>query len=346
MRALGEGLEAQTGWDYKVKQLVHKKTELFLHLFSRPTLLGVQPAARAVLAPPWPELVISAGRRNELVALWIKARSPATRLVHIGRPWCHPGRFDLVVTTPQYRLEGFPNVLVNQLPLHRVDGELERGRAAWAEAFAHLCPPRTVLLVGGNSGAYVFDRQQAARLAQQTNALAKAAGGSLLVSTSARTPPVFVDALLTALDSPAVVYRWGDAGANPYYGLLAWGDRFIVTEDSVSMLAEALATGKPVAVFRIDALAGARGPWWANPGHYAWKPLTHRLAMAFAPARYHRDVRRLQQGLVDVGRSGWLDDAGTGTRTPPARAHVDVAAVCQRDLAATVARTLNLLQTG
>ena len=153
-----------------------------------------------------------------------------------------------------------------------------------------------------------------------------------------------------------MVYRWGDAGANPYYGLLAWGDRFIVTEDSVSMLAETLATGKPVAVFRIDALAGARGPWWANPGHYAWKPLTHRLAMAFAPARYHRDVRRLQQGLVDVGRSGWLDDAGTGT--PASRADVDdddvgdvgdeedVAAVSQRDLAATVARTLTLLEPG
>lgn len=38
---------------------------------------------------------------------------------------------------------------------------------------------------------------------------------------------------------------------NPYFGLLALADAIIVTSDSVSMVSEACATGKPVHVFNM-----------------------------------------------------------------------------------------------
>ena len=39
-------------------------------------------------------------------------------------------------------------------------------------------------------------------------------------------------------------------GKNPYLGILAHADCFIVTGDSVNMVSEAIATGKPVHVFK------------------------------------------------------------------------------------------------
>jgi hypothetical protein len=51
--------------------------------------------------------------------------------------------------------------------------------------------------------------------------------------------------LATAL-APAGAWLWDGAGENPYFGLLALADAIVVTEDSVSMVSEAVATAAPV----------------------------------------------------------------------------------------------------
>src|SRR5262245_38399921 len=57
------------------------------------------------LEPPWPALVIAAGRRCVPVARWIQRKSGRrTRLVQIGRPRAPLDWFDLVIATPQYGL--------------------------------------------------------------------------------------------------------------------------------------------------------------------------------------------------------------------------------------------------
>ena len=75
-------------------------------------------AASDALEPPWLDLLLTAGRRNELVARWVRNASGGTsRLVHVGRPWSSPMHFDLVVSNRQYLLESCGNVIVNDLPL-------------------------------------------------------------------------------------------------------------------------------------------------------------------------------------------------------------------------------------
>ncbi|MGC8476965.1 MAG: ELM1/GtrOC1 family putative glycosyltransferase [Acetobacteraceae bacterium] len=39
---------------------------------------------------------------------------------------------------------------------------------------------------------------------------------------------------------------WDGSGENPYFGMLALADAIVVTEDSVSMVSEAVATAAPV----------------------------------------------------------------------------------------------------
>lgn len=310
VQALGAGVAAHTGWDYTVKQLKHHYGELLLHITSRPTLLGITAASRDSLRAPWPKLVISAGRRNELVAQWLKRQSPQTRLVHIGRPWCHPRRFDQIVATDQYLLNGYPNVLSNELPLHTLTPEiLESAKERWRDTLNPVTNPRTVLLLGGNSGSYVLDARQAEQLAERLSALSP---GGLIISSSRRTPEAFLDRLLALVPTPELLYRWGEAGDNPYPGLLAWADRLIVTEDSVSMTAEALMTGAPVFIAPIDSARPEDGSrWWLRRSNYNWKALSHRLGMSLAPERFHRDVRRFHWRLVDAGKAAWLGDAPT-----------------------------------
>ena len=105
-------------------------------------------------------------------------------------------------------------------------------------------------MIGGNSGPFSFDRAAGERLARQASALANARGGSLLVSTSARTQPPAVDAFMEAVSRAAHIYRWqkGDPD-NPYFAFLGLASEIVVTGDSMSMLAEACATHKRVHIF-------------------------------------------------------------------------------------------------
>ena len=159
-------------------------------LFRGSDLRGVDRAASDPLAPPWPDLVLSMGMRNEPVCRWIRDQSGGrTRIVHLGRLWSDPAQFDLVITTPQYRVPERDNVLRNALPLHGFGPERLRAAAAlWAPRLAHLPRPYLTVNIGGTSGPYAFGPRAADRLVREAVALARARGASLLVSSSARTP--------------------------------------------------------------------------------------------------------------------------------------------------------------
>lgn len=292
------------------KLLVFRRWELLLHARPRPTLAALDRVASDALEPPWPDLVLTAGRRNELVARWIRdASGGRSRLVHVGRPWSNPRRFDLVVSNRQYWLDAGANVIVNDLPLTDLTAaSLDPERQLWGTHWAPLPRPWTVLLVGGDSGPLVFTPEHARELARQINARIAQTGGSLLLTTSSRTPARSADALLATLKAPAFVYRWPSSVANPFRGLLACGDEFVVTADSMSMLTEACATAKPVYLF--DYSDAARG--WLTRSAYRWKPFVHRLAMSIGPVRMRRDVGRIHAALLDAGRIRRIDAVGAG----------------------------------
>jgi len=198
------------GWPFEVKHLAYRRTELTTNLLLRVTLAGVVKSRSFPLAPPWPELVLTAGRRNEPVARWIKAKSGGrTRLVHLGRPWAPVERFDLVITTPQYFVPEARNVLTIGMPLHGITPEvLQSAASQWEPRLAHFPRPRIAVLVGGSSPPYRFGVKEAAELGRLLEAKAAATKGSLLVTTSARTDRRAATALQAELCGPHWVHRW------------------------------------------------------------------------------------------------------------------------------------------
>ena len=304
-------LADELGWPCERKTVLARSWEILVQLARRPTLAGIDRSRSSTLRAPWPDLVITAGRRNEPVARWIREQSGGRcALVHVGRPWSDLGCWDLVITTPLYFLPVAPNVLHNELPLHRLlPGELEAAALALAPRIADLSRPLIAILVGGDSGRFVFTPEKGEALGRAAVALARVRGASLLLTNSPRTPAGAWRALREAISVPAYTWSFGDADDNPYRGFLASADEFIVTGESMSMLAEATAMGRPVHVFDVG---DGEQAWWRHAHNYRVKPLSHHLAMAVGPRQLRRDVGRIQQALVESGRANWLGQPGAG----------------------------------
>src|SRR3954464_3094989 len=68
--------------------------------FMRCGLQGVSVRSRALIAPPWPDLVICVGYASVPLARHIRRESAGrTKLVHIGNPRARIADFDLQITT-------------------------------------------------------------------------------------------------------------------------------------------------------------------------------------------------------------------------------------------------------
>ena len=191
------------------------------------------------------------------MALWIQEQSRrSTRLVLIGWPRRLARRFDLIVTSAQYRAGDHSNVLQLGLPLMRVDhAAVEAATRAWQPRFAALPRPLTALLVGGPTKPVRFDAAVARDLALRTAAIRD--GGTIYATTSRRTPAAVVEALGASLPPGSRLFRWRpDAPDNPYTALLGLADRFVVTSDSITMGVEVARLGRPLAIYSLPPAPG------------------------------------------------------------------------------------------
>ena len=242
------------------------------------------------LDPPWPDLVITIGRRPSMVALWIAEQSGGrTRLVLVGKPSGLMERFDLVIAGAEAQLPPLPNVLAITLPLMRIDpARLAAAADLWRARLAALPRPLTGFLIGGPTGPFRYDMTVAERLLELVNQTARA-GGTPYLTTSRRTPPDLIEALRPALPEAARLFQWTpDATDNPYLGLLALADGFVVTGDSISMMVEIARLGHPLAI--LDLPTGRLGGF-----DQLRRTLTGRL---FAPAARPGGVRQRLAGLL------------------------------------------------
>ena len=319
------------GWPFEVKRMVYRRIEELLRLLGLASLAGVDAERSSEIAPPWPDLVICAGRGAEAVAFWIrKHANPKLRIVFIGTPWADPSKFDLVITTPQYGLPQADNILHNDLPAHgvtpqKIAVEVEH----WRSRLAHLPEPRIALLAGGRSGPYTFNAERAARLGLEASELARSRGGSLLVTTSARTGAEATASLASAITVPHHFHRWEKTrGDNPFLAILGLSERIIVTADSISMLAEACASGKPVELYDIEHGPQAMRAEEQKPASHGRLPPIHwrgrsldttgfRLLMKFAPIRWSRDLRIVHHRLIAAGLVNWFGEAAPSPQSQP-----------------------------
>jgi mitochondrial fission protein ELM1 len=293
------------------------------------------------LEPPWPDLIITIGRRPSMAALWVQEQSGGrTKLVLVGKPSGMMERFDLVVAGAEAQLPPLANVLAIDLPLMRVDEAAVAAAAeAWRPRLADLPRPLIAFLVGGPTGPFVFDQAATGRLIALAADVTKL-GGTAYVTTSRRTPAEVVERLETELPGSARLFRWAaDATDNPYLGLLGLADGFVVTGDSVSMMVEIARLGRPLAILdlpqgRLGALDQTRRTLTrhlfepaSDPTHPGLRQRVAATVHRVGLLTHTRDFRAFHHMLVDRGLAVW---AGQPLRPPTGPAGDDLSLVVSR----------------
>jgi mitochondrial fission protein ELM1 len=251
--ALGESLAAGSGWQAEIKTVSPDLRQAGKRLWPRKPSLDV--FAASGMTPPWPDVVIGCGRTPCIVAQWLKELS-GDRAVHVqlGRLGVKPRAIDLVLETAQYGVTPTANMLSLTLPIVRRDPAREAAAvAAWEKQLADLPRPWLGVLVGGPASPIPFDAADGSRLLRRMTELKRSLGGSLLIAYGPRTPNPVREILELGLsgDPEHRVFGWPPPQPNPYPALLALADRFLVTCDSASMIADACVTGKPVEIFAL-----------------------------------------------------------------------------------------------
>jgi mitochondrial fission protein ELM1/uncharacterized membrane protein YkvA (DUF1232 family) len=283
--------------------------------FLGPSFLTLDPPSRRRLAGPWPDYVIAIGRWSVPVARAIKARSGGkTRIIFLGNPRVDPRHFDLVSATSDYLFPRGYNVVVTPLPLALppIPAEPDTTEPDWSRDLPH---PRTLLLIGASVKYWMLSESDLRTALLRLIRKANEDGGSVLVSGSPRTP----DALLDVARRTLAEARHGQLAPSRSGGLAALfqaADEIFVTGDSMSMVTEAILTGKPVGLLPLAPSARGRrklGPAFAAEGSRSRR----------------RDLRRFWSDLWAQGLAGTLaaPKATTAARSAALAAHLAMMAL-------------------
>ncbi len=329
---VARALEARHGWKSALRHLEMQPKFVLGKPRVGPTLYHLDPARSDPLEPPWPDLILTSGRRPANAALWIKQQSGGrAKIVLLGKPSGWMAHFDLIVTSAETLPAPYDNVLHIGLPLMDVDpARLEEGEARWRADLAPLPRPLTAFLIGGPTNPFRYTAAVQARLRRRIEEVLDAGGTAYLVG-SRRTPPGFMEGLARGFDGMVQVFDWAQAtGENPYAGLLALADRFVVTGDSISMQVEVVRLGKPLEIVplptgwlgRLDNGRRRLSAWLFQPrrdGRHMAETARITLARLLYRLKLLPQTRHFpafHQMLIERGLASWIGEDTTPVSEP------------------------------
>ncbi len=253
------GIVERLGYPYELKKVHYTNSVHLPNLLRGKSLRGIHTEKSDVLEAPYPDVVVTAGRRIAPAALYIKRQHPDVFLVHSMSPGIARKDFDILALPSHDRVANNDNIIRTLGAPHHVTPEkLAEAEAALAPRIAGYPGFRIGVLLGGHAAHARMKEQDIETLLFHLQRIAGMA--SLLVTTSRRTPVFAADMIEAALkERPHFLYRYGvSEGENPYLGILASSDVLIVTGESISMCSEACATGKPVYIYAPERMLSAK----------------------------------------------------------------------------------------
>lgn len=201
--------------------------------------------------PSKPDLVIGSGGGVQW-AVAALARKHGAFSIYLGSPRAIPvGDYGLVLHyVAELAAQGV--CLLPMMPGPITPAKIQTAADQFVQQGPELTGSMACCLVGGDGSGYQWGEADGALLAARLNRWSSEYKVRWLITTSRRTPRAMEDALRAQLLAENVADAcWAGAGDNrrvvaAYLGL---AERALVSEDSMSMVHEALASEKPVAVF-------------------------------------------------------------------------------------------------
>ena len=200
-----------------------------------------------VLAAPYPDICLASGRRTVPYLRALKTRSPDTFCVYFKDPRTKRSGADMLVTMVHDCLSG-PTIFTTRTTPHKLTTSvLDAARAVPLAEIDALPRPRVAVLIGGDSRHHSFSNANIGELLSHLKTL-QSGGASLMITISRRTPIALQNKIfsLRALENVLV---WDGREPNPLAQYLAHAEAVVVTSDSINMVGEAAASGKPIHLF-------------------------------------------------------------------------------------------------
>ena len=214
--------------------------------------LDARSQGRVRLAPPWPDLLIVAGRRVAPVARWVREASRGrTRVVALGPKAATPAdEVDLAVTPKGSMLFPHPNRLETDRPLISLEATASSPVAErWHDRLDAIPGRKIALLLGSGTARLGLDGRAAEALGRLVAESAADLGAAVLVSASRHTRREVFEGCLRGVGKPAFVHhetRHQRDEERAWPAILDTADIFVMAGLGETTLAEICATGRPV----------------------------------------------------------------------------------------------------
>jgi mitochondrial fission protein ELM1 len=192
-------------------------------------------------------IVIAGGRASAVPAA--RLRQKGAFVIFILNPRISFKYFDVVIAPRHDQLKG-ENLIETLGALNNITPNVLQKAAVDFSFLKTLDTKYAAVLIGGDTKHYKISQGSLEYMLISLRRLL-VTGVNLWITFSRRTTPEQKACIRQGLKDFNVWY-WDEEGANPYLGMLALADLIVVTADSVSMITEALSTGKPVYVTRPD----------------------------------------------------------------------------------------------
>jgi len=195
-----------------------------------------------------PDLIISSGGKSVFAGRSLAAQTGAP-YVFLGERKPYRSEWFHTVFTPSTLERGVNDFLIEMIPTQITRARVEQAAGEWPER-----PNERVwaMIVGGKSASHSFAPSDWDALAAGMNRLAKAHGIRWLLTTSRRTGAESEKHLRAKLSSDLLAKGvwWSENPEKKVAAFLGAAEVVFVTQDSVTMVTEAVASARPVLVLR------------------------------------------------------------------------------------------------
>ena len=212
----------------------------------------------------YPDIIIFSGRRLAGLSIYLKKyiykKSKKTiKLISILNPNYSFKYFDFVVLPTHDKIvkDKYNNIITfdGSLCINNLS-EKQKDVDFWTEKLKDYNKPFYSLMVGGNTKKGKLNIENFKKILELISKFVKQNNGTLLISTSRRTPQHCIDILTkTNINCEYYLYKFGETSViNPYYAFIGLSDIVFLTADSISMIAEIATIGKPIYAYKPQEL--------------------------------------------------------------------------------------------
>lgn len=231
----------------------------FNSLSKLPNFLTISKFTGKIANPPTLQydIIISCGRRlaKMLPIAKYKFGNKHTKIITILNPNMNFSSFDAVILPKHDNIKSnsnnniiHTNGALSNFGFDSIKNEIIQE----AYIVKKFYKPYICVTIGGDSKNFTFTEKNGIDFINKINQIAKNMDGTLLITTSRRTPKHIVENIKKLLDCSHYLYDYSNQNKtkNPYIEFLFYGEYFITTGDSISMICEICSLKKAVYVYK------------------------------------------------------------------------------------------------